>query len=205
MISELLARYQPADLHEAAMKTRLQTFLDSLPNHGAAFSREVNGEYSRGECGHITGSAWIVNENGTRAILLLHAKLQKWVQPGGHCDGESDAQQVAFREAREETGLQTLAPRSREIFDIDVHAIPEYWNTPRHFHYDIRFLFQADEHETPVVSHESREVRWTSLDEAESLAASESVARMIRKTRRLFAALRKSLNRQDAEAPRKKS
>ncbi len=180
MLSDLLARYAPSDAHESAMAARLRAFLETVKNSNDAFSRELAGEDAAR--GHVTGSAWIVNENRTRVVILYHAKLNKWVQPGGHCDVQSDVLQVARREAQEETGLD-VTPLGAEIFDIDVHAIPEYWNTPSHFHYDIRFLFQADDAQTPIVSNESREVRWATLAEADELANSESVSRMIRKTR----------------------
>ena len=179
MLPDLLARYAPSDAHESAMTEKLRAFLESVKNPQDAFSRELAGDEALR--GHVTGSAWIVNENRTRAVILHHAKLNKWVQPGGHCDDESDVLQVALREAREETGLE-IAPLGGDIFDIDVHAIPEYWNTPSHFHYDIRFLFQADDAQAPILSSESRAVRWATLREAETLANSESVARMIRKT-----------------------
>ena len=116
---------------------------------------------------------------------MHHAKLGIWVQPGGHCDDETDVANVALREAREETGLE-VSLLDMGIFDVDVHRIPEYWNTPEHFHFDVRFLLQADENCAPIVSHESREVRWVSLAEANTLNSTASISRMIEKTRLRF-------------------
>lgn len=178
---KLLQNYTPFDEHEAQMTAQLRAFLEGVASD-AVFGRDLAGEAPN--WGHVTGSAWIVNEDASRVIMLYHAKLNKWVQPGGHCDGESDVLSVAMREAREETGLE-VAPVTAEIFDIDVHRIPEYWNTPEHFHYDVRFLLRADSKTSPVVSHESRAVRWVSLEEAAQLSASTSITRMIEKTRRL--------------------
>jgi 8-oxo-dGTP pyrophosphatase MutT (NUDIX family) len=118
-------------------------------------------------------------------VLVHHAKLDKWVQPGGHCDGEADVLSVAVREAQEETGL-AITPVDNNIFDIDVHRIPEYWNTPEHWHFDVRFLLQADDEHAPQASSESRAVRWVSLDEAAQLNSSQSIIRMITKTRQRF-------------------
>ena len=166
------------------MHERLQQLLASLQDPSEAMSRELAGVAP--DWGHLTASAWIVNDDYSKVVLLYHAKLSKWVQSGGHIEeGETDLLLAAKREATEETGL-AVEPIQSEIFDIDVHLIPEYWNTPDHFHYDIRFLFRADENQAPVVSHESKAVRWVSLDEAATLSKnSPSVVRMIEKTRNM--------------------
>ena len=76
------------------------------------------------EIGHLTGSAWIVSVDRRKALLLHHRKLGRWIQPGGHADGELDLFGVALKEAREESGLSQIRSISREIFDIDIHEIP---------------------------------------------------------------------------------
>jgi 8-oxo-dGTP pyrophosphatase MutT (NUDIX family) len=190
MLNELLQRYSPLDAHEAAMKARLETFLAAVAQRGDdPFGREMAGETGDGGVpawGHVTGSAWVVNKDFSHVVLVHHAKLNKWVQPGGHCDGEANVAAVARREAEEETGLNVtlITP---EIFDIDTHEIPEYWRTPAHCHYDVRFLLRADSAQTPVVSDESHAALWFSLDVALQRSGEESVARMVEKTRRLGA------------------
>ena len=177
---QLLDRYTPFDENETAMVAQLRDFLLSLPEVADAFGRDLAGVAPH--WGHVTGSCWIVNQDDTRVVLVHHAKLGRWVQPGGHCDDEGYVLAVALREAREETGLE-VSSVSPAIFDVDVHPIPEYWNTPAHLHYDVRFLLRAYDTHSPVVSAESRAVRWVSMDEAEELSGSESVARMVKKTR----------------------
>jgi 8-oxo-dGTP pyrophosphatase MutT (NUDIX family) len=127
--------------------------------------------------GHITGSSWVVNSERTRTLLVHHAKLNKWVQPGGHADGEENIVSVALREAEEETGLKNLKP-SFEIFDIDIHVIPERKDFPEHLHFDIRFLVEANENDEIVVSEESHDVRWINLNELERFTSERSVLRM---------------------------
>lgn len=180
-LTQLLARYTPFDEHESAMAAQLREFLDDSAGEDA-FGRDLAGRAPL--LGHITGSAWVVNATATRVVMVHHAKLRKWVQPGGHCDGDSDVLRVAMREAREEIGLDVIIVQP-EIFDIDVHSIPKYWNTPAHLHFDVRFLLRADDALAPIVSLESRAVKWVSLDEAAALNLGESIARMIAKTRRL--------------------
>lgn len=171
------------------MTKRLQNFLIAAKNRNP-FARDLVG--TPPEMGHITGSAWIVNREYSRVVLLHHKKLNKWVQPGGHCDGEENVLNVALREAQEETGLQST-PATDRIFDIDVHEIPEYWNTPAHLHFDVRFLLFANENQTPICSNESKAVRWVSPEEALDLSGEESVARMVQKTLQLARDTKNSL------------
>ena len=137
-------------------------------------------------CGHVTGSAWVVNENHDKVLLLEHAKLNRWLQPGGHCDGDSDVLRVALREAQEESGLTSLRVASTEIFDVDVHWIPERNGenfVPGHWHYDVRFLLRADENEAPQINHEAKAFRWVDLQEIMQFPEA-SLQRMARKTGR---------------------
>lgn len=173
------------------MTARTIAFVEANPN---CFERSLLD-------GHITGSAWIMSEGNVPgsaspepAVLLIHhRKLDRWFQPGGHADGDSDVAAVAQREAEEETLLPNIRLVSPAIFDVDIHSIPAKGDqfadgrigaVPEHLHYDIRFLFTAARDQ--ALGGESREVkgiRWLSLDEAERLADSESISRMIRKSR----------------------
>ena len=130
--------------------------------------------------GHITGSAWIVDKTRTMAVLVHHRKLNRWFQPGGHCDGDSDVLNVAMKEAQEETGL-FVKPVDNQVFDVDIHLIPERKNEPAHYHYDIRFLLEAVPTQAFQLSSESKELRWVLLSEIAALNNSESIMRMVRK------------------------
>lgn len=133
--------------------------------------------------GHVTGSAWVVNPERTHALLVHHRRLERWLQPGGHCDGDPDVLATALREVREETGIEAT-PVYEAVFDVDAHDIPARGAEPAHVHYDIRFLAEAPLSKEPVVSPESREVRWVRLDEIAGLDTDESVLRLVEKTRR---------------------
>jgi 8-oxo-dGTP pyrophosphatase MutT (NUDIX family) len=128
--------------------------------------------------GHITGSAWIVDPSNTQALLVHHAKLNKWVQPGGHADGDENILQVALREAEEETGLKKLRVVNDTPFDVDIHLIPKRADFPEHFHFDIRFLLEASLHDKIIVSDESHDVKWIALDTLEDYNPERSVIRM---------------------------
>lgn len=136
--------------------------------------------------GHVTGSAWILSPDRQQTLLIHHRKLDRWLQPGGHADGDPDVAGVALREAQEETGLTSLRLVSTNgeetpIFDVDIHAIPAHGNVPEHLHYDIRFLIEADPDEPFGVSEEVKDIRWISGNNTENYTDSESILRMVRK------------------------
>lgn len=119
--------------------------------------------------GHITASAFIVNEYATALLLLKHKSLNRWLQPGGHVDA-SDLSLItsAFREASEETGFveTDLQLISNFIFDIDSHYIPENIRKqePAHVHHDIRFLFKCLNSKSINISlDESTDSNWISF------------------------------------------
>lgn len=133
--------------------------------------------------GHLTGSAWIVSPDRTRVLLTHHRKLDKWLQLGGHADGDPDLLAVALREGREESGLASLRALATELFDLDRHWIPPRHADPGHYHYDLRFLLEADPREPLTLSHESKDLAWVELARVTALNPEESMARMVRKTR----------------------
>lgn len=136
--------------------------------------------------GHVTGSAWVLNESKTHVLLTHHAQLGKWLQPGGHCDGDPDVAEVALREAQEESGLASVRlAGNAAIFDVDAHRIPARGDEPAHVHYDIRFLAIASMDEPLIVSEESHELAWVRLDDVASLNTDASVLRMVERTRGL--------------------
>ena len=131
--------------------------------------------------GHITGSAFIIDESGTHALLTHHAKLNRWLQPGGHADGDDNVLRVAMREGEEETGLMGFKLLHPGFFDIDIHTIPARTDFPEHQHYDVRFLLQANRGDTFTVTEESHALAWVPFDELAKLTANDSIGRMLEK------------------------
>ena len=136
--------------------------------------------------GHITASAWIIDPNRSKVVLLNHKKLCRWLQPGGHADGDRNCLRVALREASEETGICGINAPSAQIFDLDIHSIPPRQDIPAHKHFDIRYLFLADSTSPIFCSNESLEVRWVPFSELASFSNEPSLLRMLHK----FTALR---------------
>ena len=165
--------YRPFDDREHAMRDRLVGFLEA---HGIrAFDRAL-------EPGHVTASAWVVDPERSRVVLLHHRKLERWLQLGGHVDGDPDVRRSAMREAREESGLRTLRAIGEDIYDIDVHRVPARGDEPEHDHYDVRFALEADPREPLVRNEESHDVRWIALSDLESYEIDDSVRRLAAKT-----------------------
>ncbi len=142
--------------------------------------------------GHVTGSAWILDKNREKTLLTHHRKLNKWLQPGGHADGDNQVSRVAMREALEESGLIDLNLVSNEIFDIDIHLIPARKNEPEHYHYDCRFLIQCIGDETYTVSDESHDLAWIPLVEINKYTDEPSIMRMVEKSRQVDKPVRRS-------------
>lgn len=148
-----VADHRSADPEQAVVRDRILVFVDDHPD---ALLRSC-------VPGHLTGSAFVLDHDGTHAVLLLHAKLGKWLQPGGHADGDGDLARVAWREATEETGLVGLRVIGGPV-DLDIHRVEPPREAP-HDHLDVRYALQAPEGAQLVGNHESHELRWVSLDE----------------------------------------
>ena len=133
--------------------------------------------------GHFTASAWIVNKRRTHTLLTLHRKLDKWLQLGGHADGEENLLGAAMQEAREESGLASLRIVDQFIFDIDKHLIPAFGDISEHYHYDVRFLIEAEVDEPLIISSESKDLAWIPFTLVEEMVENNpSILRMLEKT-----------------------
>ncbi|MBT8241833.1 MAG: NUDIX hydrolase [Acidimicrobiia bacterium] len=113
--------------------------------------------------GHLTGSAAVVDPGRRAAVILHHVKLDRWLQPGGHADGDSDLAAVALREATEETGIDGLRVVEPAI-DLDVHLIPARPGEPEHLHLDVRFVAIAPPNCEVDGNHESHDLAWWNPD-----------------------------------------
>ncbi len=170
---EKLTNYQPMTTEEKESREFMISFANATED---CFDRTQL-------AGHFTGSSWIINQSWDKVILLNHVKLSRWLQPGGHCDGNPVILETAMKEAEEETGLKNLRLISEEIFDIDAHSVKHDEN-PEHIHYDVRFLFEADDTEELILEEgKAKEVKWVPLEDIQNLVNNEeSIMRMLDKT-----------------------
>lgn len=171
---ELLRTHAAGGLepHEAAMTAATIEFAQQHPD--CLLRSQLRG--------HLTGSAWVVDSQRRRTLLTHHRKLDKWLQLGGHADGDPDLPAVALREAGEESGLTRLRLVDRAIFDLDRHWIPARKDVPAHWHFDLRFMIEANPDEPLTVTDESHDLAWVDLERVKGLNPEESMLRMVRKT-----------------------
>ena len=180
-------------MHRRPLLEMLRRYTEKNPDEADVADRIERLVTSRADCferacrpGHITGSAWVLSHDRRHCLLVHHGKLNRWLQPGGHADGQTNVAEVARREAQEETGLVDLELIA-EPLDIDVHLIPPRLDRDgnqiedAHEHHDIRFLFVAAPGQNLVLSDESHELRWFSHEEVLEVTDEESVRRMLHK------------------------
>ena len=171
-MKRVLEQLAAADLeHVAGIRDEVLAFLAAHPDALARTCAE----------GHLTGSAFVVDPADGRFVVLHHRKLDAWLQPGGHADGDDDLGAVALREATEETGLHDLVLRPPAV-DLDVHEVCPPGEPP-HLHLDLRFVVEAPPGSAaagpPPGNDESHEVRWVSVDDLDALHADASLRRLV--------------------------
>jgi 8-oxo-dGTP pyrophosphatase MutT (NUDIX family) len=168
---EILLAYAAQDVEQNGVRHEILEFIEAHPEN--AHERSCLS-------GHLTGSVFLLDHSRERVLLTLHRKLGKWLQLGGHCDGDANLVNVALREAQEESGIDDITIEPAPI-DLDVHTIPERKGTPEHLHLDVRFVAYAPEGAREIISEESIDLSWIPLNEVQELTDEVSVLRPIRR------------------------
>lgn len=175
---DILGQHRPEDEKERADLEVMRRYAGELEAPFSCYQARA----------HFTGSAVVAAPDGQHVCLVLHAKLGRWLQPGGHADPADGGsmQTTALREAREETGLAVqLHPAAGRPLDVDVHRIPERTGEPAHEHLDVRYLVVATN--PGALAHDPGEAlgaQWLSWEEALSRVDEPALRRLLKKARR---------------------
>ncbi len=158
---EQLRDYQPYNEQESNDKV---VMLELLEKEGNIFTRE-------NKTAHFTASAWLINKEHTKVLMIYHNIYNSWAWTGGHADGETNLLAVAMKEAKEETGVETIAPVTEEMFSIEILTVDGHVKrdsyVPSHLHLNVTYLLEADEAEVlRVKPDENSGVKWFLLEEA---------------------------------------
>lgn len=159
-LKEQIEKYKPYNEQEELDKKQMLDFIEKFDD---VLTR-------KNIFGHFSSSAFVVNKDRTKMIVVYHNIYNGWIIPGGHADGEENLLSVAVREVEEETGLKVKV-LDENIFSIQSIAVKGHVKHGKyvsaHLHLDVLFLLEADE--TAQLTYrkdESKGVKWIELNEA---------------------------------------
>ena len=160
-IVESIKKYSPCCEQEERDKAVILSYIE----------REEDAFLRSDLIAHMTASAWVVNAERTKVLMVYHRIYDSWSWTGGHADGERDLLAVALRECREETGVQSVRALSEDIFSIEILTVDGHEKhgayVPSHLHLNVTYLLEADETEPlRICREENSAVAWFTLDEA---------------------------------------
>lgn len=123
----------------------------------------------KNEMFHFTTSAWIINHNKTKVLMIYHNIYDSWAWVGGHADGNADLLEVVRKEILEETGIKKVKLLVNDIFGLSIQTVKPHIKNGKyvraHLHYDIQFLFEASEDEILKINqNENSDVQWLDVD-----------------------------------------
>lgn len=164
---EELQGYRPQSVQEEADRETILAYIRAFPD--TVLTRE-------NIFGHITASSMIFNEAGDKVLMIYHNIFRSWSWTGGHADGDTDMYQTALREAREETGIHTLARIGPGLAAVDV--IPVWGHVKRgryvsaHQHLNFGYLLRAREEEPlRIKADENSRVGWLPIERVGELVS----------------------------------
>ena len=160
-LTDAIRAYRPWNEQESADREAILGFLAANED---AFVRTCPNA-------HMTASAWVVNRDRSKVLMVYHKIYDSWSWTGGHADGEEDLLSVAVREVKEETGVKTVTPVSDDIYSLEVLTVDGHEKRGRyvssHLHMNVTYLLEADEtEELRVCEDENRGVSWFTLEGA---------------------------------------
>lgn len=178
-INDLIQRvnhYQVLDEIDKRIKNNILDFLNRYNN---PLSRD-------NPVGHITVSAWIINEDHSKVLMINHNLFHSWGYIGGHLDDNPNIIEVIKREIKEETGLSNYKLVSDDILNMEINAVQRHIKNNKlvlsHLHFDIEYLFMANESDKiRIKEDENSGVRWININDIDKYVTEEHMLPLYQK------------------------
>lgn len=165
-LRDQIENYKPYNEQEKQDKILILKYIDTFDD---VLTR--NNEF-----GHFTASAWVVNKERTKVLMIYHNIYKSWDWTGGHADGESDLLSVAIRELKEETGVKNITILDNNIFSLEIMRVDghvkrgKYVST--HVHLNISYLLEVDENDLlRIKEDENSGVKWVNIEDVEKVSS----------------------------------
>ena len=158
-LKENLEEFEPYNEQEEVDK---KIILDYINNFDDTLTRQ-------NKYGHFTSSAFVLNKERTKILMVYHKIYNSWAWPGGHSDGDSNLLNVAMKEAKEETGIKNVIPIFKNIYSIEIISVNGHEKSEKyissHVHLNVTYLLEADENEKiHIKEDENSGVKWVPID-----------------------------------------
>ncbi len=155
-----IEKFNPYNEQEEVEKRIMLKYIDDFDN---VLTRQ-------NEYGHFTSSAFILNKEKTKILMIYHKIYNSWAWTGGHSDGDSDLLYVAMKEAKEETGITNVEPIKDDIYSLEIINVNGHEKRGKyvgsHVHLNVTYLLESDENEEiRIKEDENSGVKWIPIDE----------------------------------------
>ena len=166
LIKKQLEKYIPYNEQEENDKRIILDYIERFDN---LLTRE-------NEIAHFTASAWAVNKEHTKVLMIYHKIYNSWAWTGGHADGDKDLLHTAIRELKEETGVKNINILKNDIFSLETICVNGHMKrgkyVPSHLHFNLTYLLEVDEKEDlRVKEDENSGVKWISIKEIDKYSS----------------------------------
>lgn len=159
-LKEEIENYRPYNEQEEKDKQMMLQYLNTFDD---VLTR-------KNEFGHFTASAWVVNKEKTKVLMIYHNIYKSWAWTGGHADGESNLLDTAIRELKEETGVENVKILKDGIFSLEIVCVNGHIKNNKyvssHVHLNLTYLLEVDEKEVVRIKEdENSGVKWIKIED----------------------------------------